>query len=59
MPSSRWSSPPCRRSGALLLNGVAVTAGQEVLASDIAAGKLTYLAPSDAGGAISFDLPGA
>jgi uncharacterized surface anchored protein len=41
-------------AGTLLLNGVAVTAGQEVLASDVAAGSLTYLAPSDAGGAIGF-----
>ncbi|MCK6394374.1 SdrD B-like domain-containing protein [Zoogloea sp.] len=41
-------------AGTLLLNGVAVTAGQEVLAADVAAGSLTYLAPSDAGGAIGF-----
>ena len=37
-------------SGALLLNGVAVTAGQEILASEIDAGHLTYVAPASAGG---------
>ncbi|MBL0284030.1 MAG: carboxypeptidase regulatory-like domain-containing protein [Zoogloea sp.] len=42
--------------GALLLDGVAVTAGQEILASDIEAGKLSYTAPVDAGGPISFDF---
>ena len=42
--------------GALLLNGVAVTAGQEILASDIEAGKLSYTAPVDAGGPIGFDF---
>ena len=42
--------------GALLLDGVAVTAGQEILASDIEAGKLSYTAPVDAGGPIGFDF---
>lgn len=41
-------------SGALRLNGVAVVAGQEILAADIAAGKLSYLAPANAGGVQSF-----
>ncbi|WP_347250248.1 SdrD B-like domain-containing protein, partial [Zoogloea sp.] len=41
-------------AGTLLLSGLAVVAGQEVLASDIAAGHLTYLAPTDTGGAIGF-----
>lgn len=41
-------------SGALRLDGVAVVAGQEILAADIAAGKLSYLAPVDAGGSQSF-----
>ncbi|KAB2964537.1 SdrD B-like domain-containing protein [Zoogloea sp.] len=40
--------------GVLHLDGVAVVAGQEVLAIDIAAGKLSYLAPVGAGGAQSF-----
>jgi serine-aspartate repeat-containing protein C/D/E len=43
-------------SGALTLDGVAVSAGQEIQASDIAAGKLVYTAPVNGGGAISFDF---
>ncbi|HOB47465.1 MAG TPA: SdrD B-like domain-containing protein, partial [Zoogloea sp.] len=43
-------------SGTLLLNGVAVVAGQEILASDIDAGKLSYVAPANAGGLIGFDF---
>ncbi|HUL07993.1 MAG TPA: tandem-95 repeat protein, partial [Candidatus Acidoferrum sp.] len=37
-------------AGQLLLSGVAVTAGESVLASDIAAGKLTFTPDADANG---------
>ena len=37
--------------GTLRLNGVAVTAGDAVLATDISLGRLTYTAPADANGA--------
>ena len=43
-------------SGSLTLDGVAVIAGQEIQASDIAAGKLVHTAPANGGGAISFDF---
>ncbi|MBL8429172.1 MAG: carboxypeptidase regulatory-like domain-containing protein [Dechloromonas sp.] len=43
-------------SGQLNLNGTAVAAGQEILAADIAAGNLTYVAPVNSGGAINFDF---
>ncbi|WP_374246160.1 SdrD B-like domain-containing protein, partial [Zoogloea sp.] len=42
--------------GTLLLNGVAVTAGQEILASDIEAGKLTFVAPAAVGGDFGFSF---
>jgi VCBS repeat-containing protein/autotransporter-associated beta strand protein len=37
-------------AGTLKLNGTAVTANQEILASDISAGKLTFLGAQDANG---------
>ena len=42
--------------GLLTLGGVAVLAGQEILAADIVAGKLAYVAPLNAGGVIGFDF---
>ena len=42
--------------GSLTLGGVAVVAGQEILASDIAAGRLVYTAPANAGGSFAFDF---
>ena len=48
-------------AGQLLLNGVAVTAGQSVAAAEIAAGHLTFAPAANANGAgyTSFTLPGA
>jgi len=48
------TTPPA--SGSLLLNGVPVVAGQEILAADIAAGSLTYVAPTNSGGVIGFEF---
>ena len=51
-PTRCWrsKSPPCRAAGSLTDNGIAVTAGQFVSASDIAAGKLIFTPAANANG---------